>query len=83
MRDEGGHVVERGRFVVHDHEACPVPEGDLGLVVPARSPEALASAILESLQAKPDPAAIRRRIEESFSVEQLLDNTEKVLWAAG
>lgn len=81
--------------VIGEAMACGVPcivtdvgdsariVGDLGRVVAPRSPEALAHAMLESLQATPDREAIRRRIEESFSVEQLLDNTERALWATG
>ena len=55
--------------------------GELGKVVPSENPEALAKEIaltigsLEEL----DRHAIRQRIVENFSVEQLAANTEKVL----
>jgi glycosyltransferase involved in cell wall biosynthesis len=57
--------------------------GDLGLLVPPRSPHALAGGWLEALD-ETDPEASsrrRRRIEENFSLGRMVDRTEKVLTA--
>ncbi|MBI3894236.1 MAG: glycosyltransferase [Candidatus Wallbacteria bacterium] len=54
--------------------------GVTGLVVPARSPEALADAIERTLQ-RPgaDPAARAHSIEERFSIERLVSSTAEAL----
>ncbi len=54
--------------------------GDGGEVVPPRNPSALMSAIERLLdQGTYDPAMIRQRIVEQFSVGSLVTNTERVL----
>ncbi len=50
--------------------------GDTGWVVPPRSPERLAAALVSAIAALPDPgrqAAARRRIVENFSVERMAE----------
>jgi glycosyltransferase involved in cell wall biosynthesis len=56
--------------------------GETGLVVPPRDPEALAAA-WETMLNRTSPelsAACRRRIEENFSVERLVEATEHALY---
>lgn len=59
--------------------------GDTGVIVPRGDATALATGILEvaaTCRAATVRAAARERIARLFSVEQLLDRTEVVLWAA-
>lgn len=57
--------------------------GDLGIVVPPRDSQALASGLRKALQVKDDISAqvLSDRIAEHFSVEQLVERTEReMLW---
>jgi glycosyltransferase involved in cell wall biosynthesis len=58
--------------------------GDLGWVVPPRSPRVLADAWLEALAQRPDSEISfkrRRRIEENYNLERLIVQTEQALTA--
>jgi glycosyltransferase involved in cell wall biosynthesis len=58
--------------------------GDLGWVVPPRSPRALADAWLAALAQEPHPEIRlrrRRRIEENYNLERMIDRTEQALAA--
>ncbi len=58
--------------------------GDLGWVVPPRSPRALADAWLAALAQEPHPEIRlrrRRRIEENYNLERMIDRTERALAA--
>lgn len=58
--------------------------GDLGWVVPRENPEALAGGWLEALEQDDDPelrSRRRRRIEENYSLERMVDRTERALTA--
>lgn len=55
--------------------------GDTGIVVPPGNPEALAAAILSMAGRirRGDVAGVRERIKERFSVEAMVDATERLL----
>jgi glycosyltransferase involved in cell wall biosynthesis len=57
--------------------------GDLGIVVPARDPQALADAWAQLLTRRSPElsAACRDRIVQEYSVEALVSHTERVLQA--
>jgi glycosyltransferase involved in cell wall biosynthesis len=58
--------------------------GDLGRVVPPENPEALASGWLEALEQDGDPelrSRRRRRIEDEYGLERMIDRTEQALLA--
>lgn len=58
--------------------------GDTGWVVPPRSPELLAAALVSAIATLPDPArqaAVRRRIVENFSVERMA-NAYRSVWSS-
>jgi glycosyltransferase involved in cell wall biosynthesis len=58
-----------------------VPEivGDLGIIVPPGDPAALARGVLEALLANPRPDELREHIVVSFSVEAMVEATEREL----
>lgn len=58
--------------------------GDTGWVVPPRSPEKLAAALILAVEALPDPArqdSARQRIVEKFSIEHI-SRDYRLLWSA-
>ncbi len=66
--------------VVTDVGDSAVVVGDTGVVVPPRDPAALARAWEQLLSHRgPPPLAVRDRIVREFSVERLLDRTERAL----
>ena len=70
--------------VATDVGATALLVGDTGVVVPKQQPAPLAEGMREIAVRCRDQSlrdAARQRIAESFSVEQLLDRTEEVLWA--
>lgn len=82
--------------VVAEATACGVPcvatdvgdaafnLGDLGRVVPPRNPRALADAWIAALAQEPAPgmrSPRRRRIEENFNLDVMIDRTEQALLA--
>ncbi len=79
--------------IATDLEGMPelVTDGETGLLVPPRNPEALAQAILRVLEnparAKAMARAGRKRVEDHFSLDAKLDRTEalyaRLLAAAG
>jgi glycosyltransferase involved in cell wall biosynthesis len=58
--------------------------GDCGWIVPPKNPEALAATISEAIYALPTWSAerSRKRIQENFSVDAMVDQTLSVLDAA-
>jgi glycosyltransferase involved in cell wall biosynthesis len=68
--------------VATDLEGMPelIKDGETGLLVPPRNPEALAQAILRMLENPPRALAMaragRKRVEAQFSLEAKLDRTE-------
>ena len=68
--------------IATDLEGMPelIADGETGLLVPPRNPEAMAQAILRVLEnparAKAMARAGRKRVESSFSLEVKLDRTE-------
>jgi glycosyltransferase involved in cell wall biosynthesis len=82
--------------VVAEAMACGVPcvatdvgdaafiLGDLGRIVPPRNPRALADAWIAALAQEPAPemrSRRRRRIEENFNLDVMIDRTEQALLA--
>ncbi len=81
--------------VIGEAMACGVPcvvtdagdsawiVGETGVVVPPKNPEALAAGWKVSLARDRSQAALkaRLRVEENFSVEQMVEQTEKAIWA--
>lgn len=69
--------------VVTDAGDCAITVGDAGHVVPPRDPDALAHAIVDVAAARArgeiDPAAVRARIVQHLSIEQLLHRSEHAL----
>ncbi len=80
--------------VVGEAMACGVPcvvtdvgdsawiVGETGVVVPPKNPEALAGGWSASLQRERNEATLkaRRRVEENFSVGQMVEQTERAIW---
>ncbi len=68
--------------IATDLEGMPelIADGETGLLVPPRNPEAMAQAILRVLEnparAQAMARAGRKRVESSFSLEAKLDRTE-------
>jgi len=68
--------------IATDLEGMPelIADGETGLLVPPRNPEAMAQAILRVLEnparAQAMARAGRKRVESSFSLEGKLDRTE-------
>jgi glycosyltransferase involved in cell wall biosynthesis len=60
-----------------------VPEilGDLGITVPPGDPAALARGVLAALRANPRPDRLREHIVRSFSLEAMVEATERELGA--
>jgi glycosyltransferase involved in cell wall biosynthesis len=60
-----------------------VPEiiGNLGIVVPPGDPAALARGVLEALRANPKPDELRQHIIGNFSLEAMVEATERELGA--
>jgi glycosyltransferase involved in cell wall biosynthesis len=79
--------------VVGEAMACGVPcvvtnvgasaeiVGDLGIVVPSGDPKMLADGLLAMIEKLPEiePERLRSRIVENFSIEIMVDKTEKAL----
>lgn len=79
--------------VVGEAMACGVPcvvtnvgasaeiVGDLGIVVPSGDPKMLADGLLAMMERLPEiePARLRSRVVENFSIEIMVDETEKAL----
>jgi glycosyltransferase involved in cell wall biosynthesis len=79
--------------VVGEAMACGVPcvvtnvgasaeiVGDLGIVVPSGDPKMLADGLLAMIERLPEiePERLRSRIVENFSIEIMVDKTEKAL----
>jgi glycosyltransferase involved in cell wall biosynthesis len=68
--------------VVTDVADTPIIVGELGWVVPPGDPQALADSWLEALAEKQDPEvqlSRRRRIEDNFSLDRMVDQTEEAL----
>ena len=63
---------------------CRQIVGDCGWIVPPKNPEALAATISEAIYALPTWSAerSRKRIQENFSVDAMVDQTLSVLDAA-
>ena len=84
---------EGGPNVIGEAMACGVPcvvtdvgdsakiVGDMGIVAPHNEPEMLAKGLLAMIERLPeiDPARIRARIVEDFTIERMVDETEKAL----
>jgi glycosyltransferase involved in cell wall biosynthesis len=77
--------------IATDLEGHPelILEGETGLLVPPRNPDALAQAILRTIEnpsrAKAMARAGRKRVEAHFSMAQKIQRTEALyerLWAA-
>jgi glycosyltransferase involved in cell wall biosynthesis len=58
-----------------------VPEvvGNLGTIVPPGDPAALAQRVLKALLENPNPDELRQHIVDSFSVEAMVQTTEREL----
>lgn len=53
--------------------------GEYGKVVPIKDPDSLATALDNMLEQKFDKKLVRERIQDNFSIEKMIQTTEKVL----